>query len=1201
MATRNEPTIVTTACNMAAPEGSRRGASPPHDEGLGTFIGPYKLLSEIGGGGMGTVYLAEQAHPVQRKVALKVIKPGMASGLVAARFEAEGQALALMDHPNIAKVLDAGTTETGLPYFVMELVKGAPITTFCDEQRLTLEQRLELFVPVCQAVQHAHQKGIIHRDLKPSNVLIALYDGRPVPKVIDFGIAKATGPRPAARALHTECGTVVGTLEYMSPEQAEPNQFDIDTRSDVYSLGVLLYELLTGTTPLEGKRLAQGPVLEALRLIREDEPLKPSTRLSKADRPAAGVGPNGFRGLVRGELDWVVMKCLEKDRNRRYETANALAQDVRRYLADEPVQACPPSAWYRFRKFARRNRAALTVAALAVVMLLLTVVGLTISNVLISRETAEKEEALRVATRNEEAANEQRKRAERVAEAHRKQLVRALVAHGVQLLDGGDALGSLPWFAQALVRDQDDPARAAMHRARLAAVMQSSPRLVHAWFHDGMVAHAEFSHDGRYVASASHDGPARVWNVATGAPVTRRLRHVLGGMKHVAFSPNDDLLVTSGQHGEVVVWEVTSGKSLARWRHGRFASYAAFSPDGRRVVTCGDTAEGGEARVWDVATGKPVGPALKHPWDVVHASFSLDGRRLVTACAKFAPPGTHEGEARVWDAATGTPITPAFARKGGVPGAWFSPDGRRVLTAASIGNARVWDAATGELVHVLHGSAPAGVAAFSADGSRIVTAGQYGRARVYDAAKGVPTSPEIQHTSGVLSVALSPDGRLFLAACADGTVWLRDTSRGAPVTAPLRHGGCVKHAAFSPDGKSVVTSSNDRCVRVWGLARRLPLLFAQRAPGFGTGQRGAFSPDGRRVLMAGEDQPPQVWDLTNGKGIALWPRASLAHVVFSPDGRHVLTCGYDGTARVWDAASGEAVSPPLEHGKRVMHGSFSPEGNRVVTGCADGRARVWNVATGKVIGPPLAHVQEAGVSRALFSSDGRQILTAGGDCTVCVWSASTGKRTVTLRFAVGVTEAALSADGSRMITACVDGSGQVWRTDNGKPVGRALRHDAPIERASFSGDGARVVTASVDATARVWDAVTGEPVTPPLRHRARVRSAELSPDGRRVVTASRDGTARVWDAATGEPLTPPLSQGAWLTEASFSPDGRRLLTVQENRTVHVWELPRDDRPVADLVLLANLLSARRLDGRGDLVPLAPEELRATWRALRSRP
>jgi serine/threonine protein kinase/Flp pilus assembly protein TadD len=348
----------------------------PLRETAGTVIGPYKLIEQVGEGGMGTVWMAQQTEPVKRLVAVKLIKAGMDSKQVLARFEAERQALALMDHPNIARVLDAGTTGAGRPYFVMDLVKGVPITKYCDEHRLTPRQRLELFIPVCQAIQHAHQKGIIHRDLKPSNVLVALYDGKPVPKVIDFGVAKAAGQSLTKKTLVTGFGAVVGTLEYMSPEQAEVNQLDVDTRSDIYSLGVLLYELLTGTTPLEPARLKKAALVEVLRLIREEEPPKPSTRLSSTEGlPSVAAQrhtePAKLTKLVRGELDWIVMKALEKDRNRRYETANGFAMDVQRYLADEPVQACPPSAGYRLRKFARRNRSSLAVAGLVLFFLVL--------------------------------------------------------------------------------------------------------------------------------------------------------------------------------------------------------------------------------------------------------------------------------------------------------------------------------------------------------------------------------------------------------------------------------------------------------------------------------------------------------------------------------------------------------------------------------------------------------------------------------------------------------------------------------------------------------------------------------------------------------------------------------------------------------------------------------------------------------------
>jgi len=421
-------------------------AAPGPDVTVGTTIGPYTLLQKLGEGGMGAVYLAEQDRPVKRRVALKLIKAGMGSAQAVARFEQERQTLALMDHPNIAQVFDAGTTgpcpppppsqngaedvnglhlpEAGIgvggegpdrSYVVMELVTGVPITQFCDQERLTPRDRLELFLPVCQAVQHAHQKGIIHRDLKPSNVLVTRYDGRPVPKVIDFGVAKAVGPTLSERARLTEVGVLVGTLEYMAPEQAELNNLDIDTRADIYSLGVILYELLTGSPPFTSEQLRGVGLAEMLRLVKEVEPPRPSTRLSSSDelpRIAASrrVESRTLTRQVAGELDWIVMKCLEKDRTRRYETANELALEIQRYLADEPVIAGPPSATYRLKKFLRRNRGAVVAASLVVLALLGGVVGTTAGLVRAEKarqaqaERAEGERVARVAAEKAEKA-----------------------------------------------------------------------------------------------------------------------------------------------------------------------------------------------------------------------------------------------------------------------------------------------------------------------------------------------------------------------------------------------------------------------------------------------------------------------------------------------------------------------------------------------------------------------------------------------------------------------------------------------------------------------------------------------------------------------------------------------------------------------------------------------------------------------------
>ena len=372
---------------------------PAQIEGPGMIVGRYKLLEEIGEGGMAAVYMAEQKHPIRRKVAFKIIKLGMDTKEVLARFEAERQALAMMDHPNVAKVLDAGATDTGRPYFVMELVRGASITEYCDKNKLGTRQRLELFIPVCKAIQHAHHKGIIHRDLKPSNIMVTLHDGKPVPMVIDFGVAKATNQQLTEKTVFTRFAQMIGTPEYMSPEQAEMSGLDIDARTDIYSLGVLLYELLTGTTPFGSEQLRQAGYAEMQRIIRETEPLKPSTKLSTLGQTLTDIAqqrhtsPEMLSRLVRGDLDWIVMKTLEKDRTRRYETAHALGEDVERYLRDEPITAGRPSVLVRCRKFMRRNRA---LVASTIIILAVLVVGTIVSALLAigqSRARAEAEDA----------------------------------------------------------------------------------------------------------------------------------------------------------------------------------------------------------------------------------------------------------------------------------------------------------------------------------------------------------------------------------------------------------------------------------------------------------------------------------------------------------------------------------------------------------------------------------------------------------------------------------------------------------------------------------------------------------------------------------------------------------------------------------------------------------------------------------------
>src|SRR5688572_9451793 len=588
------------------PEAQTDPADARLAERPGTVIGRYKLLEKIGEGGCGVVYMAEQDEPVRRRVALKVIKLGMDTKQVIGRFEAERQALAMMDHPNIAKVLDGGATDTGRPFFVMELVRGVRITDYCDQNNLPTNERLELFMQVCQAVQHAHQKGVIHRDIKPSNILVTQHDDVAVPKVIDFGIAKATIGQLTDATLFTAFAQFIGTPAYMSPEQAQMSGLDVDTRADIYSLGVLLYELLTGNTPFDAKELLAAGMDEMRRKIREDEPAKPSTRLStmqaadlttiakhrQADAPK-------LIHLVHGDLDWIVMKCLEKDRTRRYETASGLAADLKRHLNDEPVVARPPSATYRFQKAFRRNR---LVFAAGTAIALALVAGIGVSTWQAAVATRSKNQALRAETQKAEEA--------RIAQAARQQAESQRARAEASELS---AQRLLYWANMDRAPQEWEGNNVARLRQMLAET-STYPGRGFEWFYWQRLAHSElrtlhghiaelrsvaFSPDGGRIVTGSGDRTAKVWDAATGKELLT-LRGHSAAIESLSFSPDGQRIVTGSSDQMSMVWDSAKGREL-RTLHGHNAQIwsVAFSPDGQRIVTgSGDRT----ARVWEAAT-----------------------------------------------------------------------------------------------------------------------------------------------------------------------------------------------------------------------------------------------------------------------------------------------------------------------------------------------------------------------------------------------------------------------------------------------------------------------------------------------------------------------------------------------------------------------------------------------------------------------
>jgi len=1165
----------------ARPPGPADSQAGP-ELGVGLSIGRYKLLEKIGEGGCGVVYVAEQTEPVRRRVALKVIKLGMDTKAVVARFEAERQALAMMDHANIARVFDGGTTETGRPYFVMELVRGIAITRYCDEASLTTRERLELFIKVCQAVQHAHQKGIIHRDLKPSNILVTLHDGVPVPKVIDFGIAKAIEGRLTEHTVYTQLHQFMGTPAYMSPEQAELTGLDIDTRSDIYSLGVLLYELLAGSPPFDPKELLASGLDAMRKIIREQEPVRPSTRLgtliesdSTTTAKRRSTDPVKLRHQLQGDLDWIVMKCLEKDRQRRYETANGLAFDIRRHLHDEPVLARPPSAAYRFQKAFRRQKVVFTAAIVTAAALLL---GLGATSVLLVREQAARRGL------NGTLADLEMDKSE-------------------ALFAAGDASAALAYLAHASRRNAAPEVAA----SKMFWALTRRPywiRLTEPMRHSDEVTSARFSGDGRQVVTASKDGTARVWDAQTGQPLAPPLRHA-DAVISARFSPDGRWVVTGSSDGTARVWEAKTGQPLAPPLHhqGRVSS-AQFSPDGERVVTA---SLDGTARVWEARTGQPVTAPLPHKEAVLEAEFSPDSRRVLTA--------SEDRTAQIWDVATSRPTLPPLEALAKVVCARFSPDGRRVATVTSDRWVNIWDANTGKSLSSFFGvrDSPRSLE-FSPDGQRLLAAGGF-RAVVHDLVAGHLLGGWMVHSSEIQSAQFSPDGQRVVTACADRTarVWdartglpsAQETLEGAnaqlnvPLGQPFRHAGPVNFAQFSPDGLRVVTASADHTAQVWVAptcaSLTVPFKHAEWI------RNAEFSPDGRRVLTSSQDRTARVWDARIGQPLTpamqhpLSRPNGLSGATFSPDARRVLTASYDGTAQVWDAQTGQRLNGPLQHAGPVISFDYSNDGRRVVTASTDKTARVWDPETGHPLTPPLQHGDI--VSAAGFSPDGLRVVTASNDKTARVWDAQTGQAvTAPLQHHAEVWYAVFSPDSQRVATASNDGTARVWDAQTGRAMTGPLEHQASISCVRFSPDGRRVVTASEDKTARVWDARTGQAQAGPLQHHQGVLYAEFSPDGSRVLTASADGTMRLWDAETGRPLSEPLPQGALCSYARFSPDGLRVAAVAST-VARIWETPRVPAPPEWVLSLAEAMGGQRLDERGMARPVPPAQLLALKRQV----
>ena len=1078
----------------AASPGGTIVVSTPLTEKPGDRIGHFKLLQQIGEGGCGVVYMAEQEQPIRRRVALKVIKLGMDTKAVIARFEAERQALALMDHPNIAKVLDAGATETGRPYFVMELVRGIKITEYCDQNNLSTDERLDLFVQICHAIQHAHQKGIIHRDIKPSNILVTVHDGKPLPKIIDFGIAKATsGQVLTDKTLFTAFEQFIGTPAYMSPEQAEMSTLDIDTRSDIYALGVLLYELLTGRTPLDQEELLAAGLSEMRRIIREKEPLRPSTRISTLEATDQTTvakrrhsEPPQLIHLVRGDLDWIVMKCLEKDRTRRYETANGLAHDILCHLNNEPVLARPPSKLYRFEKAFRRHKLGFAAGTAIVAALILGVIGTTLGLIRAEKQTrmaeAERQEQSRlkdIAVKSLDSEKEQRARAE--AERHRAETQELAARRSAYDSD-------MKLAQQALAANNLGYSQMLLNRHKLQS---GQPDLRgwewrYLWTQARADEHEVVSTPGRFSTPLSFSGDGRL----------------------LARDVDGNLVVTDLISHQTVMQRTDVWQSVFAHHDALLAFVEANSTN--EAVTLLDMATHKESRL---ETSLP---------SIQWLEFTPDDRRLLTVSSR--PANGLPFVLTIWEADTGKQI-------------W-----RRAIGAINDNNPGT----------VLSSRS----VAISPDGSAIATVLPTGRVQVLETKDGTVRFNIKTTQERAMAVAFSPDSSTLVtgAAFTDSTIRLWDAHNGQATGSLEGHGTWVSDLLFTPDGTRLISSSGDETIRVWDWATRKT---AEVLRGHVREIDGlAMAPDGRTLASHGSDGSIYLWDLTKPPshlGYQIIP-TPLNSAVFTPDSQSILSLRSTGLT-LWDPHTLKEMRPIWVNSTN-LYGIISPDAKWVVRTDNGGRLSVGDARSGLevtnfVAAPGQFDAWFTANGKFLATLSGPVT-----NLVLQAWETGTWQRrgSVSLHFKNVWRIFTPSLPNSYVIEA--DQALHFFDVSKLNEAPKLIEFPRFIGALATSPEFQLAAGTDKDGNVRLWDLATLKPLEPLTGFLIGVNAVAFSPDGWRLAAGSGGQEAvKLWDTETRQEVLTLSATGYFGGLLTFSPDGRYLLAFNGRGLAHLWFAP----------------------------------------------